>query len=181
MNIKIHPSADVQTSKIGNNTVVWQNSVILDGAELGENCNINCHCFIENQVKLGNNVTLKSGVYIWNGIILEDDVFIGPCVAFTNDLFPRSKVHKPFDQIIVKKGASVGANATIVAAITIGEYALIGAGSLVTKDVPPYTIWYGNPARHKGYITKEGKKVNLDLTDDEGNKFAYENKMLIAL
>jgi len=182
MSVKIHPSADVQTNVIGDNTVVWQNSVILKEAEIGENCNINCNCFVENEVRIGNNVTLKSGVYIWDGITIEDDVFIGPCATFTNDLFPRSKVHnKKFDNIIIRKGASIGANVTVVAPVIIGEYSLIGAGSVVTKDIPPYTIWYGNPARHKGYITKEGKKVGMDLIAEDGMKFIYENKILTQI
>jgi acetyltransferase-like isoleucine patch superfamily enzyme len=179
MNVKIHHSADVQTNLIGENTVIWQNVVILKGAKIGADCNINCNCFIENDVKVGNNVTLKSGVYIWNGMIIEDDVFIGPSAAFTNDLFPRSKAHhKELDNITIKKGASIGANATIVAPIIIGEYSLIGAGSVVTKNIPPYTIWYGNPARHKGYVTKEGKKVNLNLKSEDGTEFKYTNEIL---
>lgn len=182
MEPKIHPSADVQTDKIGDDTLVWQYCVILKDAEIGRNCNINCHCFVEGGVILGNNVTIKSGVYIWHGITMEDDVFIGPNVAFTNDLLPRSKRYpESFEKITIKKGASIGANATIVAPLKIGEYALIGAGSVVTKTVPPYTIWYGNPARHRGYITCDGRKVNLDLKDDNGKQFTYENETLIEL
>lgn len=181
MSINIHPSADVKTTDIGENTFIWQNCVVLDGASIGNNCNINCNCFIENDVKLGNEVTVKSGVYIWSGITIEDNAFIGPCVAFTNDLFPRSKKYPDeFQRIVIGRGASIGANATIVAPAIIGEYAMIGAGSVVTKDIPPYTIWYGNPARHRGYITADGLKVNMDLTDYEGRKYVYENKILIT-
>lgn len=154
---KIHPLADVQTSAIGENTSVWQFCVILKDAVIGNNCNINCQVFIENDVKIGDYVTIKPGVQIWDGVTLEDYVFIGPNVTFTNDLVPRSK-HYPeaFSKTAVKKGASIGANATIVAGNTIGEYSLIGAGSVVTKDVPAFTVWFGNPAKQKGTIDEKG-------------------------
>lgn len=144
----IHSLADVQSINIGEGTSIWQFSIVLKGAKIGENCNINCQVFIENDVVIGNNVTIKPGVQIWDGVSLEDDVFIGPNVTFTNDLFPKSK-NKDFElkKTIVKKGASIGANATILAGITIGENSLIGAGSVVTKDVPENEIWIGNPAK----------------------------------
>lgn len=146
--VKIHHLADVQSKNIGNNTMVWQFCVILKNAQIGDNCNINCNVFIENDVVVGNNVTIKPGVQIWDGIVLEDDVFIGPNVTFTNDLFPKSK-NKDFMLLktIVCKGASVGANATILGGVKIGENALIGAGSVVTKDIPANEIWVGNPAK----------------------------------
>lgn len=148
---KIHPLADVQTANIGDDTTIWQFCVILKDAVIGANCNINCQVFIENDVKIGNSVTIKPGVQIWDGVTLEDNVFIGPNATFTNDLMPRSKVYpEKFERTLVKRGASIGANATILAGITIGENALIGAGSVVTKDVPANEIWMGNPARfHK--------------------------------
>lgn len=144
----IHKLSDVQTIKIGENTRVWQFSVILPGAVLGDDCNICAHTLIENDVIIGNRVTIKSGVYLWDGITLEDDVFIGPCVAFTNDKYPRSK-HYPdeFLRTVIKKGASIGANATILPGVTIGEGAMIGAGSVVLRDVEPYSVVVGNPAR----------------------------------
>lgn len=144
----IHKLSDVQTIKIGENTRVWQYSVILPGAVLGDDCNICAHTLIENDVIIGNRVTIKSGVYLWDGITLEDDVFVGPCVAFTNDKYPRSK-HYPdeFLRTVIKKGASIGANATILPGITIGEGAMIGAGSVVLRDVEPYSVVVGNPAR----------------------------------
>ena len=149
--IKIHPLADVQSQNIGEGTMIWQFCVILKNAKIGKNCNINCNVFIENDVKIGDNVTIKPGVQIWDGITIEDDVFIGPNVTFTNDLFPKSK-NKNFElkKTTIKKGASIGANATILAGITLGENALIGAGSVVTKDIPANEIWLGNPAKfHK--------------------------------
>lgn len=144
----IHQLADVQSTRIGKGTTVWQYAIILPDAVIGENCNINCHTFIENDVVVGNNVTVKSGVFLWNGIRIEDDVFIGPNVTFVNDKFPRSKQYPDsFQQTVVKKGASLGSNATILGGITIGENAMIGAGAVVTKDVPANTVWVGNPAR----------------------------------
>lgn len=160
--IRIHPTSDVQTQNIGDNTLIWQFCVILKNAVIGKNCNINFNVFIENEVTIGNNVTIKSGVQIWNGVIIEDNVFIGPNVTFTNDLIPRSKCYpSAFEKTIIKKGASIGANSTIIAGHTIGEYSLIGAGSVITKNIPPFTVWYGNPAIQKGIITKEGKIQKL--------------------
>ena len=145
---KIHPLADVQTTKIGIDTFVWQFAVILKEAVIGNNCNINCHVFIENDVIIGDNVTIKPGVQIWDGLRIEDNVFIGPNVTFTNDRFPRSKQYpEQFQQTVIKKGASIGANATILGGITIGENSLIGAGSVVTKEIPANEIWVGNPAQ----------------------------------
>lgn len=178
----IHKLSDIQSKKIGKGTNIWQFCVILENAEIGENCNINFNVFIENDVKIGNNVTIKSGVQIWDGITIGDNVFIGPNVTFTNDLIPRSKIYpEKFERTIIRKNASIGANSTIIAGITIGEYALIGAGSVVTKDIPPYTLWYGNPARHKGYISNENKIINLNLKDKEGNMYKLINNIPIII
>ncbi|EKO1138128.1 N-acetyltransferase, partial [Escherichia coli] len=125
-----------------------QYSVILPGAVIGDECNICAHTLIENDVVIGDRVTIKSGVYIWDGVVIEDDVFIGPCVTFTNDKIPRSKKYpEKFLKTIIKKGASIGANATILPGITIGENAMVGAGTVVTKDVAPYTVIAGNPGK----------------------------------
>ena len=176
---KVHSLADVQSKKIGKETTIWQFCVILKEAVIGENCNINCHVFIENDVRIGNNVTIKSGVQIWDGIILQDDVFIGPNVTFTNDLIPRSKKYaSSFVKTVVKTGASIGANATIIAGHSIGEYALVGAGSIVTKDIPAYHVYYGNPAQHKGYVTKEGQLLTLELKDEIGNQYMFSDDKL---
>ncbi len=149
----IHKKADVQTDSIGEDTRVWQYSIVLKGAKIGSNCNINAHCFIENDVVVGNNVTVKCGVQLWDGIAIEDDVFIGPNVTFTNDKYPRSKVYpEKFVRTTIKRRASIGANATILCGITIGENAMIGAGSVVTKDVPAGELWYGNPAKKHGKV-----------------------------
>lgn len=138
----IHKLADVQSKNIGQDTKIWQFCVVLENAVIGKNCNICAHVLIENDVIVGNNVTVKSGVQLWDGIRIEDNVFIGPNVTFTNDLYPRSKKYpEKFLQTIVKKGASIGANATILPGITIGENAMIAAGSIVTKDVPANTLY----------------------------------------
>jgi UDP-2-acetamido-3-amino-2,3-dideoxy-glucuronate N-acetyltransferase len=148
----IHPSADVQSPHIGARTRIWQYVVILPGARIGEDVNICSHCFIENDVEVGNRVTIKSGVQLWDGLRIEDDVFIGPNATFTNDLFPRSRVRPAaFLQTRVCKGASIGANATILPGINIGENAMVGAGAVVTKSVPPRAIVIGSPARIIGY------------------------------
>lgn len=149
----IHPLADVKSQKIGQKTKIWQFSVVLQNAMIGENCNICAHTLIENDVTIGNNVTIKSGVYVWDGITLEDNVFIGPCVAFTNDKKPRSKQYPDsFAKTVIAEGASIGANATILPGIKVGKNALVGAGAVVTKDVPENAIVIGNPAFIKGYI-----------------------------
>ena len=153
----IHPTADVQTKNIGTGTVVWQFAIILPGASIGADCNINCHTFIENDVVVGNRVTIKSGVYIWDKTIIEDDVFVGPNVTFVNDKNPSSKKYPDkFQSIKICKGASIGANTTILGNITIGEYAMIGAGSVVTKNVPAFTLAYGNPAKQMGKVDEDG-------------------------
>lgn len=144
----IHPLSDCKSNNIPRSTNVWQFCVIFPDAKIGENCNICASVLIENDVVIGDNVTVKSGVQLWDGVTVEDNVCIGPNVTFTNDLFPRSKNPDwKLRRTTVKKGASVGANATILAGITIGENAMIGAGSVVTKDVPSNEVWVGNPAR----------------------------------
>ena len=146
--MKIHPLSDVRAQSIGEGTTIWQYVVILPGAVLGRDCNVNALCLIEGDVVLGDRVTVKSGVQLWDGLTVEDDVFIGPNVAFTNDKYPRSK-HYPqsFQRTTIRRGASIGANATILGGVTIGEGALVGAGAVVTKDVPAGETWAGNPAR----------------------------------
>ncbi len=160
----IHPTAEVQAQDIGEGTSVWQYCVILPGARIGKNCNINCHVFIENDVIVGDNVTIKSGVQLWDGLRIEDNVFVGPNVTFTNDMFPRSKRYPgKFLKTIIGKSASIGANATIIGGLTIGCYAMIGAGSVLTKNVPDHTLWYGNPAQYRGYVCCCGSKMGNDL------------------
>ena len=178
----IHQLADVQSKHIGVDTRIWQFVVVLENAVIGSNCNINANVFIENDVKIGNNVTIKSGVQIWDGIRIRDNVFIGPNATFTNDKLPRSKVYpSEFSKITIESYASIGANATILSDLSIGKYAMVGAGAVVTKNVAPYHIVVGNPAKCIGYITENGKKVNLDLKDNEGNFYVYRDNRLILV
>lgn len=157
----IHPMSDVQSTKIGEGTTVWQFSVILPKAEIGKNCNINALTLIENDVIVGDNVTVKSGVQLWDGLRVANNVFIGPNVTFTNDFTPRSKVRpQSFLQTVIDAHASIGANATIIGGVTIGSYALIGAGSVVTKNVPSHGLFYGNPAELKGYVCMCATKLD---------------------
>ena len=177
----LHPNSDIQSKNIGKGTQIWQYCVILEGAVIGENCNICFNVFIENDVTIGNNVIIKSGVQLWDGITFEDNVFVGPNVTFTNDLKPRSGQRLlNFFKTVVKKGASIGANSTILCGITIGEYAMIGAGSVVTKNVPDHSLWYGNPARFKGYLCNCGEKLDENLNCNQcGLKYHFNNEKRI--
>lgn len=144
----IHELSDVQSDHIGQGTRIWQFAVILKDAIVGNDCNICAHTLIEGGVIIGDRVTIKSGVFLWNGLEIGDNVFIGPNATFCNDKYPRSKQYpKEFEKIIIKKNASIGANATILPGVTIGEGAMIGAGSVVTKNVEPFTLVTGNPAK----------------------------------
>jgi acetyltransferase-like isoleucine patch superfamily enzyme/dTDP-4-dehydrorhamnose 3,5-epimerase-like enzyme len=157
----IHALSDVQTRDIGADTRIWQYVVILPNAKIGQDCNICSHCLIESDVIVGDRVTIKSGVQLWNGIRLEDDVFIGPNVTFTNDRFPRSK-HYPekFVETHVCKGASIGAGAVLLPGIIIGTNAMIGAGAVVTRSVPPNAIVLGNPAKIVGYVGADKDEID---------------------
>lgn len=154
------PYNDVQSRHIGSGTQIWQYTVVLPEATIGRNCNINAHCFVENDVRLGDRVTVKCGVYLWDGIDIQDDVFIGPNTTFINDLFPRSKNHgKLIPRTLLGKGSSIGANSTVLAGVTVGRYAMVGAASLVSSDVPPFALVYGSPAKVRGYVCKCGAKL----------------------
>lgn len=144
----VHSLADCKNNNIPESTRIWQFCVIFPDCHIGENCNICANVLIENDVVIGNNVTIKSGVQLWDGVTLEDNVFVGPNVTFTNDVFPRSG-NKEYTMLrtLVRRGASIGANCTILPGVTIGEGSMIGAGSVVTKDIPSGEIWIGNPAR----------------------------------
>lgn len=149
----IHPSADVKSQSIGEGTSIWQFVVILAQARIGRDCNINAHCFIENDVVLGDRVTVKCGVYLWDGLRVSDDAFIGPNATFTNDRLPRSKQYPDsFPQTVIERGASIGAAAVILPGLTIGAGAMVGAGAVVTRDVPARALVVGNPARIVRYL-----------------------------
>mgnify|MGYP000248984687 CR=1 FL=1 len=171
----IHPLALVESDRIGRGTRIWAFAHVMAGAIIGEECNIGDHAFIETGAVIGRGVTIKNGVMVWKGVTIEDYAFIGPNAIFTNDRQPRS-TRMPEIQALgrtesdwlvptrVEIGASIGANATIVAGVKIGRYALVAAGSVVTKDVRPFTIVAGNPAKPRGYVNREG--VVLKETED---------------
>ena len=155
--MKIHVLSDVQSKNIGANTTIWQYCVVLAGAKIGSDCNVCSHCFIENDVVIGDRVTIKNGVHIFDSIYIEDDVFIGPNVTFTNDIYPKSqrgtdKQLSEYPKTIIGKGVSIGGGATILPGIKIGDGALIGAGAVVAKDVQAKTIVYGLGAEERGFI-----------------------------
>jgi acetyltransferase-like isoleucine patch superfamily enzyme/dTDP-4-dehydrorhamnose 3,5-epimerase-like enzyme len=163
----IHESSDVQASEIGQGTKIWQYCVILPEAKIGSNCNICAQVFIENDVVLGNDVTIKNGVQIWDGVRIEDKVFIGPNVTFTNDKKPRSKQTPPsFLKTVICFGASLGANSTILPGLTIGAGAMVGAGTVVTKSIPPYAIVVGNPGVIVGYVNAN-HDIKSQISDPE--------------
>lgn len=156
----IHALADVQTLHVGARTRIWQFVVVLPGAFIGEDCNICSHCFIENDVVVGDRVTVKSGVQLWDGVRLEDDVFVGPNVTFTNDRYPRSRVRSgQFEPTLVRRGASIGGGATILPGLEIGAEAMVGAGAVVTRAVPAGAIVAGNPARIVGHVREAGPQL----------------------
>ena len=162
--VSIHSHALVDEKVcIGARTRVWAFAHILSGAVIGAECNICDHTFIEGKVILGDRVTLKCGVYLWDGVTVEDDVFIGPGAVFTNDLKPRSMRHSTeYAQTILRQGCSIGANATIIAGISIGKWSLIGAGSVVTKSVADYAVVWGNPAKFRYWICKCQNTISFD-------------------
>lgn len=155
-----HALADVQSTAIGTGTRIWQFVVVLAGAKIGQDCNICSHCLIENDVVIGDGVTVKSGVQLWDGLRVGDDVFIGPNASFANDRFPRSKkAPEKFLQTVVEAGASIGVGATILPGITIGSNAMVAAGAVVTRSVPPNAIVVGNPAKIVGYVDADRSKA----------------------
>jgi len=163
-----HENAIVESNRVGSGTRIWAFTHVLPGAVIGDDCNLCDHVFVENDVFIGDRVTIKSGVQIWDGITLEDDVFIGPNATFTNDPFPRSKqyLQKPA-RTLVRKGASIGANATILPGLVIGQHVMVGAGAVVTQDIPAYAIVVGNPARITGYVQINKSPVNMIKREDE--------------
>ena len=161
--ISIHPTALVASQQIGDGTRIWAFVNILPGARIGKDCNICDRCFIENQVVLGDRVTVKCGISLYDGTVLEDDVFVGPDVTFSNDVRPRSGKHlSAYPRTLVKTGASLGAGAILLPGVRIGRYAMVGAGSLVTRDVPDFALVYGSPARAHGHVCRCGTSLRFD-------------------
>lgn len=165
----IHDLSQISSSKIGANTCIWQFVVVLPGARIGADCNICSHVLIENDVVIGDRVTVKSGVQLWDGTRIEDDVFIGPNVTFTNDAFPRSKQYPAaFAVTTIGKGASIGGGATILPGITIGRHAMVGAGAVVTRPVPERAVVVGNPARIVRYLGAGDERAPADQDTQGG-------------
>jgi UDP-2-acetamido-3-amino-2,3-dideoxy-glucuronate N-acetyltransferase len=171
---KAHPTSQVDSEQVGVGTVIWQNVVVLRGAIVGANCNLNCNTFVEGGARLGDRVTLKCGVYLWDGVTLEDDVFVGPNATFTNDLRPRSQQHRPIVPTLVRKGASIGANASILCGTTVGRHAMVGMGAVVTKDVPAHALVRGVPATVVGWVDESGESLQQmghDFRSHDGRVF----------
>lgn len=161
-NVFVHPQAIVDTTEIGAGTRVWAFTHIMNGARIGRNCNVGEHCFVEHGVTIGDDVVVKNGVSIWEGLTIESRVFIGPNAVFTNDLTPRAKLFRETVPTVIREGASIGANATIRCGVVIGRWALIGAGAVVTRDVPDFAVLVGNPARVSGYACCCGKRLDFE-------------------
>lgn len=184
MSVFIHETAVVDEGcTIGNGTKIWHFSHIMKDCSIGENCNLGQNVVVSPQVILGNNVKVQNNVSIYTGVICEDDVFLGPSMVFTNVINPRSAVNRKSEYLKTKvgKGATIGANATIVCGNDIGEYAFIGAGAVVTKAVKPYALLIGNPARQTGWMSEYGHKLTFDANGvascpESGDKYKLENK-----
>lgn len=173
---------------IGEGTKIWHFSHVMNGCVIGEGCNLGQNVVVSPKVRLGNNVRVQNNVSIYEGVICEDDVFLGPSMVFTNVINPRSAVSRKHEYMptLVKKGASIGANATIVCGNTIGKFAFIGAGAVVTKDVPDYALVIGNPAKQTGWMSEYGHKLKFDeqgiaFCKESGEKYKIENNIVIKL
>ena len=180
-NFFVHPSSVIEEgATVGEGTQIWFFCHVMPKAIIGKDCTVDQNCFIDNNAVVGNNVKNSNNRSVHDGVVIEDDVFIGPSVAFTNVINPRSFIDRKneFKKTIVRKGSSIGANATIMAGVTVGQYAMIGAGAIVTKDVLKYSIVSGNPAELAGWISEAGHKLNFDL---EGKAICKENASYIKL
>jgi UDP-2-acetamido-3-amino-2,3-dideoxy-glucuronate N-acetyltransferase len=176
-----HPAGLCETANVGPGTRIWAFAHVLAGARIGSDCNICDHVFVENDVVIGDRVTIKCGVAVWDGVRLEDDVFVGPAVTFTNDAFPRSKVPRvSLSDTVVHRGASLGANCTILPGLTIGAAAMVGAGSVVTRDVPPFAIVAGNPARIVGYVDTHDVETSGALPRSEPTRAEPARELRVA-
>lgn len=181
-NTYIHPTACIdEGAKIGNGTKIWHFCHIMPTAKIGVNCNLGQNIFVGN-ARIGNNVKIQNNVSIYDNVVLEDDVFCGPSCVFTNVINPRSFVNRKneFQQTTIKKGATIGANATILCGTTIGEYAMVGAGAVITKNVQPYALMTGVPAKQTGWVSKQGNVLNMEMKcTKSGTQYKLENGQLI--
>jgi UDP-2-acetamido-3-amino-2,3-dideoxy-glucuronate N-acetyltransferase len=186
MSYYVHPSSFIdENCEIGDGTKIWHFSHIMSGAKIGNNCNLGQNVVVSPKVVLGNNVRVQNNVSIYEGVICEDDVFLGPSMVLTNVINPRSAVSRKdqYKQTLIKKGASIGANATIVCGNTIGEYAFIGAGAVVTKDVPAFALIVGNPGRQKGWMSEYGHRLNFNsenraICPESKQEYLLENNVV---
>ena len=182
IDIFIHETSVVDAgAKIGSGSKIWHFSHVMGTAEIGKNCILGQNVFVGNHVKLGSNVKVQNNVSLYEGVVCEDDVFLGPSMVFTNVINPRSSVNRKneFKPTLVKRGASIGANATIVCGVTLGEYCFIGAGAVVTKDVKPFALMVGVPARQKGWVSRSGVILGEDLICPEtGEKYMLKDGIL---
>ncbi len=189
MNYFVHSSAFVdENCQIGDGTKIWHFSHVMSGAVLGNNCNLGQNVVVSPKVILGNNVRVQNNVSIYEGVICEDDVFLGPSMVLTNVINPRSAVSRKdeYKTTLIKRGASIGANATIVCGNTIGEFAFIGAGAVVTKDVPAYALIVGNPGKQKGWMSEFGHKLgfneqNVATCEESGQEYILENNSVTRI
>ncbi len=185
-NFFVHPTAVIDPgAEIGNDTRIWHFSHLMPTCKVGERCNIGQNVFIDNNALVGNGVKIQNNVSIYNGVVIEDDVFLGPSMVFTNVINPRSFIERKnqFKNTSVRKGASIGANATILCGIEIGRFAMIGAGAVVVKDVPPFAVMVGNPARQRGWVSEAGLKLtfnteNLATCPQSGKTYILKNGLV---
>ena len=183
---RIHPTAVIDEGcEIGSGTSVWHFTHIMSRSRIGRNCNIGQNVVISPDVTIGNGVKIQNNVSLYTGVTCEDDVFLGPSCVFTNVINPRSFIPRKneYRKTLIKKGATIGANATIICGHTIGEYAMIGAGAVVTKDIPPYSLWTGNPARQRGWVSRAGHKLTLNkqgtaVCPETGERYIMENNQV---
>jgi UDP-2-acetamido-3-amino-2,3-dideoxy-glucuronate N-acetyltransferase len=188
-NYFVHETSCIDTNvDIGNNTKIWHFSHLLSNTQIGENCSFGQNCVVGPNVRVGNGVKVQNNISIYDGVEIEDDVFLGPSMVFTNVINPRSFVVRrdEFKKTLVKKGASIGANSTVVCGVTVGKYAFVGAGSVITKDVPDFALVYGNPAKLKGWVSIQGNHLEFDTDDfafdtDDNTKYKKVSETQVVL
>jgi len=174
-----HEKAIVESDSIGNGTRIWAFTHVMKGAKIGSDCNIGEGCFVESRVVIGNNVTIKNNISVWDMVTIEDDCFLGPNVVLTNVLRPRARYKRgieAYSPTLIKRGATIGANATIICGNTIGKHAFVGAGAVVNKNVPPYAIVAGNPARKVGYACECGERIDFSKPCSCGRRYELDKE-----